>query len=195
MTSIAFTGHRPKDLPRDFGMSQVAESLDNHLNDIVDRFAAGIHDDPWFITGGALGIDTWAAEYAISRHLPLALVLPFDIPTMTKFWSDYQRERLMAHRDYADKTLSFTIIHEGGYDVTAYDKRNHHMVDTSDILIAFWSGKPQGGTANCIRYAAKKGHPIVNLYSGEPRLLSKRAPVEPGTTIPTFLNHQTQFDF
>ena len=41
-------------------------------------------------------------------------------------------------------------------------RRNEYMVDKADTLIAVWNGT-SGGTANCVKYAKKKGVDIVRL--------------------------------
>lgn len=147
--TIAFTGHRPKDLPQGFTYPVFAGILDDFEID---------HGS--FIAGGALGVDTWAAEYAIQRNLPLHLHLPFVPEVMSNFWSAQDRATLDRHIAAAD---SITIIHPAGYDVRAYQLRNESMVNASDVLYAVWTGKPYGGTANCIRYAQAIHRPMWNL--------------------------------
>ena len=49
-----------------------------------------------------------------------------------------------------------------GYTSFAYQKRNEWMVDRSSRVIAVYNGEA-GGTRNTIRYAEKKGVPIVFL--------------------------------
>ena len=47
------------------------------------------------------------------------------------------------------------------YFPAAYQMRNEYMVDNSERVITYFDGK-NGGTANTIRYALKKGKKIVN---------------------------------
>lgn len=45
-----------------------------------------------------------------------------------------------------------------------YQIRNEWMVDNGDQGLALWNGKESGGTYNCIKYAEKKGKPVVNIW-------------------------------
>jgi uncharacterized phage-like protein YoqJ len=156
MTTFAFTGHRPKDLPPGFAMTATAWEL--------DKFFAGKFQDVRFVTGGALGIDSWAAEYAIRQGVPFTLALPFPPAVMSKFWPDEAVDRLWVH---IQKASDVQIIHDHHtYDVRAYQLRNEFMVNAADVVLAFWTGKPYGGTANCIRYALQAEKKVINLLPG-----------------------------
>lgn len=154
--TFAFTGHRPKDLS-----DYTQEDLYRELNLLFEDRRPPAR----FITGGALGIDTWAAEYAIDHGIPLTLILPFTIPTMTKFWAKEDSERLHFHFTMAELT---SIIHREGYHVSAYQRRNEAMVDHAHALLAFWTGKRFGGTYNCIRYALDIETPVARMLNRPP---------------------------
>lgn len=155
MHTIAFTGHRPKDLPREFERQQVYSALHQTLT--ADH-------DYHFVTGGALGIDTWAADYAFDMGFGLTLILPFPVSVMTKFWHPDDEGLLWTHRQMADEV----IVIGDSYNPAHYQRRNEAMVDRADEVIAFWTGKPFGGTANCINYALRVDKPIRNLLPGGP---------------------------
>lgn len=160
MKTIAWTGHRPKDLHPSFTYQQFAA--------ILDGLKVNERADIAFITGGALGIDTWAAEYAITRGIPLDLHLPFRFQVQSKGWSDYATKTLEAHIAQAN---SVKVIHPGDYDVSAYQKRNISMVDDADIVFTVWTGKKFGGTFNCIRYALNSAHKeVYNLLPADGKL-------------------------
>lgn len=150
MQYIAFTGHRPQDLPRGATYAAFAAALDLQISPL----------DTTFICGGALGVDTWAAEYAISRGIPFILALPFQISDMTKFWPQQARATLALHWLRASQVH---VVHPNGYDVRAYQERNAWMVDHADVVMAVWTGKTSGGTANCIAYAKRCSKPVYNL--------------------------------
>jgi hypothetical protein len=38
------------------------------------------------------------------------------------------------------------------------------MADRVNLIVAFWDGNEEGGTANCIEYCKKKNIPWINLY-------------------------------
>jgi len=48
----------------------------------------------------------------------------------------------------------------------AYEEAGHYMVDSVNVLIAVWDGRPSrgpGGTAEIIRYAKKRGVPVITI--------------------------------
>jgi uncharacterized phage-like protein YoqJ len=160
-TVIAFTGHRPKDLN---GLSY------QQFRDSLDALNVGIRKDLYFVTGGALGVDTWAAWYAIHNEIPYHLVLPFQPEVMTQMWREYDRETLRTHINLADR---FTVVSGGEkYDIRNYQRRNEAMVDEASVVFTVWTGRLLGGTANCIRYALKEGKPVYNLLPFNGRLRS-----------------------
>jgi uncharacterized phage-like protein YoqJ len=151
MIAIAWTGHRPQDLGT-CTYQQFAAAL--------DALGMGKRRDVRFIVGGALGIDQWAAEYAIAHAIPFEVVLPFQIAVMTKPWSQQQRASLIAQCNKATDVRHLSLT----YDVRAYQDRNMAMVDDADYVFAVWTGKRAGGTANCLRYALTCLRPTFNLF-------------------------------
>ncbi|KAB2946414.1 MAG: SLOG family protein (plasmid) [Candidatus Methanoperedens sp.] len=140
MDRIAFTGHR-------------------HLrsSEVVPALAA-IHakyPDAIWITGGAIGLDSLAAEYARTHGITLWLILPFPQKVMTAKWNKAQVDMLRSHIAYCSKLSVLAPV----YKASVYQDRNVRMVDLSSLLCAFFDGSP-GGTANCVHYARSIGHPI-----------------------------------
>jgi uncharacterized phage-like protein YoqJ len=150
---IAWTGHRPKDLPItyiDFAtLMHGREELDSGVS---------------FVTGGALGIDTWATEWALSHGIPYHIILPFKPEVMSRYWPNADYGRLAVHIKHA---ASLTIISNGEYDVRMYQRRNEAMVDRADEVWTYWTGKQDGGTYNCIRYAERVGKSVFNIATGK----------------------------
>jgi len=145
---IAFTGHRH------LSSSQVVSYLNKLHQDYLDAI---------WITGGAVGLDTEAALYAMRHAIPLWLILPFPPLVMSKFWKDHHKTALRDTWAYAEKTSVLAPV----YDVSIYQRRNERMVDLSDMVAAFWDGS-SGGTGNCVRYAQKVGKKMVRFsdFSG-----------------------------
>jgi O-acetyl-ADP-ribose deacetylase (regulator of RNase III)/uncharacterized phage-like protein YoqJ len=145
---IAFTGHRY------LSISQVESYL--------GKLHADYPDAIW-ITGGAVGLDSIAASFAMARGIRLWLILPFPIHVMSKYWTPDQKRCIQDCWDYAEKTS----VLAPAYDVSIYQRRNERMVDLSDMVAAFWDGS-SGGTGNCVRYVQKVGKKMVRFsdFSG-----------------------------
>lgn len=153
MVTLAFTGHRPKDLP--YPAFSPME-FDRRIGELVKQERV-----THFVTGGALGVDTLAASHANMHDIPFTLVLPFEPDVMWRFWREHDRCILRTHMWRAADVV---IIGGDRYDPAMYQKRNEHMVDMADILAAVWTGKPTGGTANCLRYAQQVERRTIYLY-------------------------------
>jgi O-acetyl-ADP-ribose deacetylase (regulator of RNase III)/uncharacterized phage-like protein YoqJ len=145
---IAFTGHRYLSLVQ----------VESYLNKLHQDFPDAI-----WITGGAVGLDTEAALYAMRHSIRLWLIIPFPPHVMSKYWTTDQRRCLQDCWGYAEKTSVLAPT----YDVSIYQRRNERMVDLSDMVAAFWDGS-RGGTANCIGYAQSIGKKMVQVsdFSG-----------------------------
>ena len=161
MYHIAITGHRPKDLG---GLNQGAvRAITFDMLDRAEARAGG--NDICIHTGGALGIDTWVAltvqnspYYGLSvKH---TLHLPFTPDIMTTKWTQMQTNDLMLTMKQASALC--TKCPHPTYDPAFYQRRNEHMVDESNVLVAYWTGKRNGGTWNCIAYAIQKNVPVYN---------------------------------
>ncbi len=151
---VAFTGHRH------WKHSAVKASLD----EIVVKYG---RDAVW-ICGGAVGLDSHAAQYAMENKIRLWLVLPFSPAVMSKYWNPAQKKVMEDTIKYAEKVSVLSSI----FDVKFYQERNERMVDLSHVLCAFYDGSA-GGTANCVRYARYIGHP-VEVYNPSHSVKSKR---------------------
>ena len=67
-----------------------------------------------------------------------------------------QRERYYRIAEQCDKE---TML-QHHYDKDCMQKRNRYMVDSSDIIIAVWNGKPSG-TGNTVRYAQEQEKTVI----------------------------------
>jgi predicted Rossmann fold nucleotide-binding protein DprA/Smf involved in DNA uptake len=100
----------------------------------VLKFINRLNPDDIVISGGATGVDTWAAMYAAERGLE-AIIFEPDISKCRK-----------------------------SYEFTkAYYARNFKIAEACDILIAFVSPDRKGGTENTIKQAAKLNKEIIIL--------------------------------
>lgn len=142
ITKIAFTGHR-------------------HLKyaDVVTMLNKLKEDYPgtMWITGGAYGLDSHAARFALDNSIPLWLVLPFPANVLCARWPSGDARDLLFR---SVKECTKLSVVAPVYSMMFYQQRNEFMVDAADVLAAFFDGS-QGGTANCVRYAQKAGKKII----------------------------------
>jgi uncharacterized phage-like protein YoqJ len=84
------------------------------------------------------------------------MALPFD--GQADKWSDEQRERWLNVIEASDRVVH--VSHE--YDKGVFFRRNHYLVENSNLLLAAYDGHP-GGTAGTIAYAKRHGVKVVTI--------------------------------
>ena len=112
-----------------------------------------------FISGMALGVDTWAAEAVLSLkqefpHITLESALPCE--TQAVKWNLESRERYYYILARCDKE---TMLQKR-YTSSCMQDRNKYMVDKSDYVIAVWNGRGSG-TGSTVKYALSKGKTVI----------------------------------
>jgi uncharacterized phage-like protein YoqJ len=156
--TIAFTGHRYVQ----------EDEMQTALDEVASLYPGAI-----WICGGAIGVDSFAAKYAMNHNIKYQLILPFSPDVMSRYWNDVQKNIL---KETMAKALSVMVLRQA-YDVTFYQKRNIALVDAAQVLIAFFDGS-SGGTSNCVKYAkTKKGYLII-VYPAPYEKASKRTPIQ-----------------
>ena len=146
--SIAFTGHR--DIP----VSQM-DGVRERLKAMDSAFISS--------SGMALGFDRLAAEAIISLkeellHVRLVAVVPFR--GQSNRWSAIEQRRYRLLLAQADKVV---VLSEHYYQGCLL-RRNDYMLAHSCGVIAYFDGKPKGGTYYTCGKARDKGMEVVNLY-------------------------------
>lgn len=161
--TVCFTGHRPKDM-----VWQYDESHQEFIK-FYTRLSANIemmitdYDVTHFITGMAMGVDTWAGEIVAglkSRYPHITLESAIPCLKQESKWHFTTKKRYYDLLEHCDKT---TIVTNTEYTHRCMQVRNEYMVDNSDIVFAVWNGKEFGGTFNCIKYARSVGKKIVKM--------------------------------
>lgn len=119
-----------------------------------------------FISGAALGVDMWAAEYICRRKFQsdtnnYSLTLAIPCVGQQNRWPPESQLRWLYIFRMADKVH---FCDKGKYAPYKMMKRNKWMADQSDLVIAVWNGDVKGGTADCVDYSIKKQKDIVNLW-------------------------------
>ena len=152
--SVAFSGHR---IIAEERKDEIRKKLRGKIRLL---YAMGINN---FYCGMALGFDMLAAEEVISlkaelSKLKLIAVVPYD--GQSERWSTREQNRYLDILDKADDT----ILLNKHYFKGCLLRRNDYMLSHSCGLIAFFDGKPKGGTFYTCRKAKSMGMDIINLY-------------------------------
>lgn len=159
------TGHRPHRFP--FPYDKANEKYKIYISHLYKETENLIHRGAiHFITGMAKGVDIDFA-YCVNdlrKNVPnitleAALPFPFRKPEHpTNDSIDF--ERVLR---FCDKIQTVSPY----YHTWCMQKRNCYMVDRSDVVLAVWNGKEQGGTWNTIRYARSLGKEIRFILLNE----------------------------
>jgi len=141
---VAWTGHRADlFLDSDAAHTAVADTAHEVLRSgRVQRF----------LVGGQRGVDTWAAEAALDQHVPFTLILPLTVDAFTAEWQASDRRVLEEHLQRAEQVR---VV--GGPPESAYRERNRLLAASADVLIAVWTGRTGGGTAETVAFAHQLG--------------------------------------
>lgn len=167
MKTVCFTGHRPNKLGGFDERNPVADYVKQELKTAV---LWAIKDGyRRFICGGALGVDTWAAEIVLSMkedHPDVTLTIARPFKSQASRWKFADVERFNFICSLADEVVD---VCEDGYAAWKMQKRNEWMCDHSELIVAVWDGG-DGGTKNCFDYAKQKDLEFVKI---DPRRYSK----------------------
>lgn len=159
MKTCAFTGHRPQNLLWQFNEADTnCLKLKQILNQQISQLAKNGFTD--FLSGMALGSDTWAAEAVLNlRKKKPALKLHCILPckTQAEKWPVSEQERYQKILAQAD-SIFFT---SRTYHPNCMLERNRFMVEKAHLLLAVYNGQPHSGTAAAVRHAQKLGCDII----------------------------------
>lgn len=150
MFKVSFTGHRPHKLSDPSAVKLAIRQF------LVTQHA--LHPDLLVISGGALGVDQFAADICIDLDIPFVFILPFPVTIMSARWPARSTSHLLWLIKHAVR--SYITSHE--FSMAAYQLRNEAMVDHCDLLCAVFNGSP-GGTSNCVRYAQQVNKPVHTI--------------------------------
>lgn len=155
---VCFTGHRPDKLGGYDRSNPIAVWVYTQLTTVIIR-AAG--KGASFISGGALGVDQWAAEIVLDIGAPLTIARPF--PSQANKWPQASQSsyRMLLER-VRSSGGAIVDVSPDPYSVTKMMARNQYMVDHADHVIAVWDGTP-GGTGNCVNYAIDQHKGIYRI--------------------------------
>lgn len=156
--TCCFTGHRPQSFH--FKYNEEHEDcikIKNMLSQAIED--ALLNGYTHFISGMAIGVDTWAAEAVIElKHKYPYITLEAAIPceNQDSKWNPQAKKRYCALLKLCDEK----IILQKGYSYDCMMKRNNYMVGKSGMVIAVYMGNC-GGTKQTIDYAKSQNKDIV----------------------------------
>ena len=159
MKTCAFTGHRPQNLPWQFNEADTnCLKLKQILNQQISQLAKNGFTD--FLSGMALGSDTWAAEAVLNLRkknpaLKLHCILPCK--TQAEKWPVSEQKRYQKILAQAD-SIFFT---SRNYHPNCMLERNRFMVEKARLLLAVYNGQPHSGTAAAVRHAQRLSCDII----------------------------------
>jgi hypothetical protein len=149
---IGITGHQrlPADSAWDWVKDELASLLSRGPGPLVG------------VSSLAVGADQIFADLVLKHGGSLEVVLPFE----------GYAERLTGERDAQEfdrllkRASRVETLRRAGSDEEAYMEAGKHVVDTSDLVVAVWDGRPAaglGGTGDVFGYAVRRMKPIVHL--------------------------------
>jgi len=150
--TCCFSGHR--DIPPAH-RAPLEQTLTEEIAKLISRGVT------CFVTGGALGFDTLAAQSVLSLqaahpHIKLLLILPCK--NQTRNWSSSDIE---AYNQIKARAAKYIYTSED-YHRGCMHVRNRKMVDISAYLIAY-RRKNSGGTAYTVQYAEEQNLQIIQI--------------------------------
>ncbi len=161
---VAFTGYRPQKMPFGFDENDPrCVDFKKRLRDTIECLI--VYGYRHFISGGAMGMDMFAAETVLElkKQYPeilLEMVSPFD--SQASKWAPEYRKRHDALFDRAD------IVTATGHEYTrsCMFTRNRYLVNNADMLLAAYDGQP-GGTQMTVQYARQMGVQVCCIRPGD----------------------------
>lgn len=143
MIACCFTGHRDISLVE---RRQISSKLKETICDLVKTKGVTA-----FRCGGALGFDTIAALYVIelkNEYPEIKLIIDIPHRNQASMWSELDQHTYDYILNHAD---SINVISENYYK-GCMQKRNRHMVDNSDYVVAYVK-RAKGGSYYTACYA------------------------------------------
>lgn len=150
--TCCFTGHRPKFFPwgSNTGDPAAAKMLHALESEILQAIADGYTT---FLYGGALVVDTWAAETALRLRKKLALTLIAVLP-FPGYNADVTEDSYRQIIAKSDRILYVKATQR----MSALAARDRYMIDHSSRLIAVYDERSHihSGTWRALCYAREK---------------------------------------
>jgi uncharacterized phage-like protein YoqJ len=162
--TVCFTGHRPQSLGGFSEDNPIAWNVKSKLQHYIEKaIKLGFTD---FISGGALGVDQWAAQIVLNlkdKHPQIKLIIARPFPSQSSPWIPSAKIYFNELCSKADEVID---VSQDPYTGWKMQIRNEFMVNNSALVIAVWNGTA-GGTANAVNYAKSKNKTIIQIKPKE----------------------------
>jgi len=154
---LGITGHRPQKLygfrEKDPGNLFVINAIKYFLKE---------HKPETLVTGMALGVDQWAAQWCMVMKIPFIAMLPSETPY--KAWPTKSQDK---YHKILKNAVKVEVAPSNGLSYPALlQKRNEMIVDYSDEMLGIFGGG-LGGTRNCLEYAKTNNKNIHIINPGD----------------------------
>ena len=151
--TCCFTGHR-----------DISAMTYQQLMDRVEPLLMRLIENgyKYFVCGGALGFDTFAASYICSlkmRGFAVKLVLMLPCKDQTAKWGEYDKRVYAYLLERADEVICLA----DSYYTGCMQKRNRAMVDASSACICYLTSAGGSGTRQTVDYAIRQGLSLANI--------------------------------
>jgi hypothetical protein len=174
---VGFTGHRPNRMP--IGPERVLARLEEALGSIARAERA--RDAAATLTAlSALaeGSDRLFARAALRLGYRLEAVLPFPSAEYERTFADAAASE--GFRGLLKAAARITELPGSlGDTKAAYEAAGHRIVESCDVLVAVWDGKPaagRGGTPVIIEYALSRVRQVILVDAAVDRPPTRLAP-------------------
>ncbi len=153
-TTCCFTGHRFVPTEK---ISELKKALQTAITELAEM---GIST---FVSGGALGFDTLAAQSVLElKNYYPSLRLVMILPCRDQHIKWKADDRCLYEEIL--KVADDIIFLNDRYVTGCMHQRNRVMVSQSGYCIAYFDGKP-GGTAHTVGIAGEQGLVVNNIYN------------------------------
>ena len=149
--SVGITGHQP------FLLGGYDDAAANKLKQFAYNWL-NKNKPKEVVSGLAAGWDTAVADAAVMAKIPLISALAY------KGQADHWPEDARSKQDQLIKNSEYVYIHADEKEHGCYSKRDHWVLERSDVILALWSGV-DGGTARAIAKASKMEKLVINLWN------------------------------
>ncbi len=159
--TCCFTGHRPHKFSFKYDEEHPdCERLKSTLKKVISKVIGDGYTH--FISGMALGVDTWAAEIVLNlkeNNPDVKLEAAIPCKNQECRWTKESQER---YHKILEKASEVTYVSQNEYGPQSMILRDCYMVNNSDLVIAVFDGS-HGGTKHTFGYALKLNKNIIRI--------------------------------